>query len=116
MHYRSAVLFGSCAEVASSEQEKALDLLTEALIPNRVAEVRRPHSKELAATLVLRMTVAEWTYKLSDGWPDDAPEDVESTTWAGVLPRTARYDRADPAPDLRSDAVLPPSIRALLTD
>jgi nitroimidazol reductase NimA-like FMN-containing flavoprotein (pyridoxamine 5'-phosphate oxidase superfamily) len=116
MHYRSAVLFGSCAEVAPSEQEQALDLLTDALIPNRVGEVRRPHSKELAATLVVRMTVAEWTYKLSDGWPDDPPEDVQSSTWAGVLPRTARYERADPAPDLRSDADLPASVRALLGD
>ena len=67
MHYRSAVLFGRCVTVDGDAKVAALDLITDALIPGRVAEVRRPSAKELAATLVLRMEVQEWTVKVSDG-------------------------------------------------
>jgi nitroimidazol reductase NimA-like FMN-containing flavoprotein (pyridoxamine 5'-phosphate oxidase superfamily) len=68
MNYRSAVLFGRCAP--ADDQVQALDLVTEELIPGRVAELRRHTAKELAATLVLRMTVEEWTLKVSDTGPD----------------------------------------------
>ena len=114
MHYRSAVLFGRCAPVAEDEQEHALDVLTDALIPNRVAEVRRPTARELAATLVLRMTVEEFSMKVSDGWPADPEDDVQGAAWAGVLPAQVTYRRALPAPNLRDGIELPPSVRSLL--
>ena len=114
MHYRSAVLFGRCAPVAEGEEEHALDVLTDALIPNRVAEVRRPTTRELAATLVLRMTVEEFSMKVSDGWPADPEDDVQGSAWAGVLPAQVTYQRALPAPNLRDGIDLPPSVRSLL--
>jgi hypothetical protein len=76
--------------------------------------VRRPLAKELAATLVLRMTVTDWTFKQSDGWPEDGPDDVATDTWAGVLPLSAEYRVAIPAPDLAGSASLPASVRRLL--
>ena len=114
MHYRSAVLFGHCTEVPDDEKARALDLLTDALIPNRVAEVRRPVRRELAATLVLRMTVDEFSLKVSDDWPADGEDDVQGPAWAGVLPARLTYQRALPAPDLQSGIDVPPSVRALL--
>ena len=114
MHYRSAVLFGRCEPITDDEKIAALDLLTDTLIPGRVAEVRRPTSKELAGTLVLRCSVAEWTLKTSDGWPDDPEEDVAADSWAGVLPARTHYRDALPAPDLRPDIDLPPSVKNLL--
>ncbi|MGX7679525.1 pyridoxamine 5'-phosphate oxidase family protein [Jatrophihabitans sp. DSM 45814] len=114
MHYRSAVLFGTCSPVPATEQLSALDTLTDALIPGRVSEVRRPHRKEIAATLVLKMTVEDWSFKVSDAWPEDPPEDVATDTWAGVLPRTAKYGRAEPAPDLAEHVQLPPSVSRIL--
>lgn len=116
MHYRSAVLFGRCAPVPTEERVAALDILTDALIPGRVAEVRRPRAKEVAATLVLEFAIEEWSLKRSDGWPDDDDEDVAGPAWAGVLPRIIRYDKAIPAPDLREDIALPPSVQALVAD
>ena len=116
MHDRSAVLFGRCTAVAEHDKEKALDILTDALIPGRVSEVRRPRSKELAATLVLRLDVEDWTYKLSDGWPEDGADDVATDTWAGVLPLSRSYRRALPAPDLSATASLPESVGRLLAD
>lgn len=112
MNYRSAVLFGRCAPVA--EPTASLDLVTESLIPGRVAELR-PHSpKELAATLVLRMAVDEWTLKVSDGWPDDGPADVAGPAWAGILPLRTGYTGAVPAPDLADGIPVPASVAGLL--
>jgi nitroimidazol reductase NimA-like FMN-containing flavoprotein (pyridoxamine 5'-phosphate oxidase superfamily) len=114
MHFRSAVLFGRCRQLADAEKLAALDLLTEALIPGRTSEVRRPANKELAATLVLEMAVEEWTLKVSDGWPEDSDSDIAGSSWAGVLPRIVSYDDAVPAPDLPAGIARPDSVQRLL--
>lgn len=114
MRYRSAVLFGRCAPLEGAAKLAALDTLTDALIPGRVAELRRPNAKELAATLVLRLTVEDYTIKISQGWPDDPAADVAGPAWAGVLPRQVRHPQAWPAPDLRGGIELPGSVRRLL--
>ena len=114
MHYRSAVLFGSCTVVEKSEKAAVLDRVTEGLIPGRAAEVRPHAPKELAATLMLRMSIDDWTLKVSDGWPDDEASDVAGDAWAGVLPLQSRYTAALAAPDLRDGIPVPPSVRALL--
>ena len=56
---------------------------------------------ELVATLVLRMTVEDYSIKISQEWPDDPPADVQGPDWAGVLPARTRYTDAWPAPDPR---------------
>ena len=116
MNYRSAVLFGSCTPVGGTRADTvaALDIVTEGLIPGRIAELRPHSAKELAATLVLRMTVDEWTLKVSDGWPDDAPADVAGPAWAGILPLRTGYTEAIPTPDLSPGIRRPESVRALL--
>jgi hypothetical protein len=114
MHYRSAVLFGHCATVAPAEKSAALDRITESLIPGRTAEVRRPRAKELAATLVLRMRVLDWSYKVSDQWPDDPEDDVAGPAWAGVLPRRTGFAQALDTHDLGPGRRRPPSVAALL--
>ena len=50
MHYRSAMLFGSCARIVV--QVAALDLATEGLFPGLVVELRMHSAKELAEILV----------------------------------------------------------------
>jgi nitroimidazol reductase NimA-like FMN-containing flavoprotein (pyridoxamine 5'-phosphate oxidase superfamily) len=114
MRYRSAVLFGRCEQLSGQAKQDALDVLTDALIPGRVAEVRRPNGKELAATLVLRLNIEEFSIKIAQGWPDDPPSDVAESAWAGVLPRQLSYPAAWPAPDLRDGIELPTSVRRLL--
>jgi nitroimidazol reductase NimA-like FMN-containing flavoprotein (pyridoxamine 5'-phosphate oxidase superfamily) len=114
MHYRSAVLFGCCTALDGEQKLAALDRLTDALIPGRVAEVRRPSAKELAATLVLRLDVQDWSLKVAAGQPDDFPEDVAGPAWAGTLPLASRYTAALDAPDLRPGIEVPASVRRLL--
>jgi uncharacterized protein len=113
MHYRSAVLFGCCTALDGEAKLAAMDVLTDVLIPGRVAEIRRPSAKELAATLVLRMTVEDWSIKVSAGQPDDPAEDVAGPAWAGVVPLVSRYAEAQDAPDLRPGIEVPDSVRRL---
>ena len=113
IHYRSAVLFGTCTQLDGADKLRALDLVTEALIPGRVAELRRPTDRELAATLMLALPIERWSLKVSAGWPDDPPEDVAGPAWAGVVPLGTGYGAPRPAPDLRPGIPVPPSVRAL---
>jgi uncharacterized protein len=113
LHYRSAVLFGACVPVPDDERARALDLITEALLPGRTGEIRRPTGKELDATLVLALPILEWSLKVSDGWPADLPEDLDEDAWAGVVPLVSRYTAPEPAPDLRAGIAVPGSVRAL---
>jgi uncharacterized protein len=115
MHYRSAMLFGSCTALAQDAKPGALDLIAEALLPGRTAEIRRPAARELAATLVLALSIEQWSLKISDGWPDDPPEDVGGTAWAGVVPLVTRYAEPVATPDLRSGIGLPDSVLRLVS-
>ena len=114
MLYRSAVIFGSCTVVEKAAKATILDRMTEGLIPGRAAEVRPHAPKELAATLMLRMSIDDWTLKVSDGWPEDEASDVAGDAWAGILPLKSRYTAALAAPDLRDGIPVPPSVRVLL--
>jgi nitroimidazol reductase NimA-like FMN-containing flavoprotein (pyridoxamine 5'-phosphate oxidase superfamily) len=115
MLYRSAVVYGTCSAVREPDEKRAaLDRLTESFLPGRVAEVREPTKKELAATLVLRMAVDEWSLKLSTGWPEDPDADVAGSAWAGKVPLRPVYTEPVAAPDLRPGIDVPPSVRSLV--
>ena len=114
IHYRSAVIFGTCTALDDdADRSRALDLITETLLPGRTAEIRRPADRELAATLVLSLPLERWSLKISAGWPDDPDDDVAGPAWARVVPRIISYGTPQPAPDLRDGIDLPPSVRAL---
>lgn len=111
--YRSAVLFGRFSPVAGPGKEAALNRLVDRLVPGRSAEIRRATARELAATLLLRMPIAEWSLKVSAGWPEDEEADVAGPAWAGVVPMRTVYGEPVPAPDLRAAIPVPPSVRTL---
>jgi uncharacterized protein len=113
MHYRSAVIFGTCSALSGDAKRRALDVLTDSLLPGRVGEVRPPAVKELAATLVLAMPITTWSLKVSAYWPEDPPADVDSTAWAGVVPLQLTYGDPLDAPDLTPGIPVPPSVRGL---
>jgi hypothetical protein len=87
--------------------------VTEALIPGRTAEVRRPTKAELAATLVLALPLDDWSLKISAGWPEDEDDDIAGSAWAGVVPVREVHGTPLPAPDLREGIDVPPSVLAL---
>jgi uncharacterized protein len=101
MHYRSVVIFGCAGEVPEAEKEAALRRLTDHLLPGRWDGLRPPHRRELAATAVVRLPLAECSVKVSAGWPDDPDDDLDWPVWAGVVPLTTTRGRPLADPRLR---------------
>ncbi len=107
MNYRSAVVMGPGRLVdAESEKVRALDLIVDHVVPGRSATLRAHTRKELAATVVIAVPLAEASVKTRTGGPVDEPDDIAAGTWAGVVPLaiTAGAIEAD------SDAPLPDAV------
>lgn len=91
--YRSAVIRGQ-AEVCEGEAKLAgLRLITEHLLPGRWDELPAPTTKELAATLVLRIPLDRVSVKVLDMADGDSDDDAVNPggergfdRWAGVVP------------------------------
>ena len=90
MRYRSATVLGTATEVPAEDRLRALEVLTEHLLPGRWAELRAPLPKELAATSVLRVPLDEWSVKVSTGFSEDPDEDLHQARVGGR--RTATHD------------------------
>jgi nitroimidazol reductase NimA-like FMN-containing flavoprotein (pyridoxamine 5'-phosphate oxidase superfamily) len=114
MNYRSAVIFGGARLVTDGgEKLAALHAVTEHLVPGRWDHAREPTRKELAATAVLALPLAEASVKIRTGAPKDDPEDYDSGIWAGVLPAALTFGPADPDPALAAGIPVPEHITAL---
>lgn len=112
MRYRSVVVVGNGRRV--EDTEAALVALSEHLVPGRADEVRRSSRSELARTMVVSLVLDEASAKVNDGWPDDPPEDVAGSAWAGVIPLQTVADPPEAAPDLRPGIAVPASVDAYL--
>jgi nitroimidazol reductase NimA-like FMN-containing flavoprotein (pyridoxamine 5'-phosphate oxidase superfamily) len=116
MDYRSAVVFGVATPVPDERKEKALRLLGERLMPGRWVEVRPPTRRELAATLVLELPLAEASVKIRSGPPEDSDDPPpDPAVWAGVLPLRSAAGEPVPGPDVPPGVPVPPSVRAAVT-
>jgi uncharacterized protein len=114
MNYRSAVIFGAARLVTEpAEKLEALRAVTDHLVPGRWEHAREPTRKELAATAVLALPLAEASVKVRTGGPKDDPEDYDSYIWAGVLPAALAFGPAEPDPALRPGVAVPGHIAAL---
>ena len=115
-NYDSAILLGSFRLLTdTAERLVAFRAFTEALLPGRWEEVRPPDRKELKATAILGMPIAEASVKTRTGPPDDDhTSDAELDTWAGVVPILAGYGAPQPSPGLRSGIPLAPSVERML--
>jgi nitroimidazol reductase NimA-like FMN-containing flavoprotein (pyridoxamine 5'-phosphate oxidase superfamily) len=112
INYRCAVVFGTARIVTDPDERLAgLRAVTEHLIPGRWDAVRAPTRKELAATSVLAVPLAEASVKVRSGPPGDEPEDLELPVWAGVVPMAVSCGEPEPDPALRPGAVIPDHIR-----
>ncbi len=112
MRYRGAMILGRAVELEHRAKFDALERMSERLTPGRWAEARRPNRRELAATLVVALPIAEWSVKVSDGWPTDEDGDLGLPVWAGVLPVEERYGEPLAAPDLLPGVEPPPYLGA----
>ncbi|MBW1603281.1 pyridoxamine 5'-phosphate oxidase family protein [Streptomyces sp. JJ66] len=98
VNYRSVVVHGTATQVGDPEEKAAaLDALVDHVLPGRAADSRRANRKELAATAVLSLPLAEVSAKLRTGGPDDEPEDVALPHWSGLLPVATVHGEPVPA-------------------
>lgn len=114
VNYRSAVIFGRAALVTDPQQRLAgLRVITGNLIPGRWEAVRSPTRKELAATAVLAVPLAEASVKVRTGPPADDPADVASGAWAGVVPVALSFGEPVPDPAVAPGTAVPAHVRLL---
>ena len=109
MNYRSVVVMGEASPIEDLDaRSRALDLISDHVIPGRVAGTRPHHEKEVRGTLVLSMSLTEASAKVRTGPPVDDEEDHELDTWAGVLPLGIGVGTPIPDPQLR-EGITPPA-------
>jgi len=113
MNYRCAVVHGQVRPVTDpDEQLLGLRVLTEQLAPGSWDAARRPDRKELAATAVLALDLAEASVKIRTGPPGDDEADLAGPgdadpVWAGVVPIATVPGRPEPCPLLPAGTPAP---------
>ncbi len=82
---------------------EALHNFTEKILPGRWEDARQPNEKELKATSILKLPLAEISAKVRSGPVLDDEEDYALPVWAGIVPlhlqseAPIRDERCDPA-------------------
>lgn len=113
VNYRSVVVHGTARPVTDpGERDAALDALVDGVLPGRAADCRPANAKELAATAVLALDLAEVSAKVRTGGPQDEPEDAQLPYWTGVLPVTSGYGAPVPADDIAPGTAVPDYLAA----
>ncbi|KTS13299.1 hypothetical protein NS206_06185 [Microbacterium testaceum] len=112
MRYRCAVVHGVASVVPADEKEAALLTLSEHLMPGRGLEVRPMTTRELAATMVLRIPLATASVKDNAGSMVEEDDDGEDrAVWAGTLPLRMSVGEPVTSPQTREGTPVPPSVR-----
>jgi nitroimidazol reductase NimA-like FMN-containing flavoprotein (pyridoxamine 5'-phosphate oxidase superfamily) len=112
VNFRSVVVRGDARVVDDpAEKLRALGALLDHIRPGRAADCRTPNPRELAATGVLALDLAEVSAKVRAGGPVDDPEDAALPHWAGVVPLSLTAGAPVPADDLDPAIPLPAYLR-----
>jgi hypothetical protein len=106
--YRSVVAYGRTRAVTDpAEKDSVVHALVEHIVPGRSGAVRSGTARELAATAVLALPLAEVSAKVRTGPPKDEEEDYELPIWAGILPLSLTAGSPEPDPLLAPDVSVP---------
>ena len=110
--YRSVVVHGT-ARVVTDEQERwdAMSGLVDHIVPGRAADSRPPTRKELAATAIVAVELAEVSLKARGAHVADEPEDLAAGYWAGAVPIRLAAGSPEPTEDLTA-GIEPPDYLA----
>jgi uncharacterized protein len=115
VNYRSAVVYGLPRVIEDREEKLAgLRCVSEHVAPGQWDYTRQPSRKELAATKLLAVSLAEASVKVRTGPPDDADSpDAELGLWAGEVPLLARWQEPVPDPALPAGQAVPRHISSM---
>jgi uncharacterized protein len=114
VNYRSAMIYARPRIVADPAEKLAgLRLVSEHLAPGQWDYARQPSRKELAATRLLALSLAEASVKVRTGPPDDGDSpDARLGLWAGELPLDTRWLPPEADPALPAGLEPPPHINS----
>src|SRR5580700_5281989 len=103
VNYRSLVILGAATLVTEPAEKLAvMKGLIDHVVPGRWEHIRHPNDKELAATSVLSIPIAEASAKIRSGDPIDDEADYALPIWSGQVPFATRT--LTPLVDARLDA------------
>lgn len=110
-NYRSAMVFGTARLVDDPEEKRrALDAITERLVPGRSAGLRPMTAQEIKATSVVAMEIEEASAKVRAANVGDDTEDGDWPVWAGVIPLETRTGAPEPSPVLAPGLAVPETL------
>jgi nitroimidazol reductase NimA-like FMN-containing flavoprotein (pyridoxamine 5'-phosphate oxidase superfamily) len=115
VNYRSAVIY-AVPRIVTDPAEKLAGLrcVSEHVAPGQWDYARQPSRKELAATRLLALSLADASVKIRTGPPDDADSpDAALGLWAGELPLESRWQQPTADPALPPGQPVPPHIQAM---
>jgi uncharacterized protein len=111
INFRSVMAFGN-AELCTEEVKRpALEFFVNRLAPGLWEYARKPTEQEWKATKVIRMKLDEVSAKVSDGLPDEEPDDLASNQWAGSVGLRLTQLLPVPDPKLREGIEMPGFIK-----
>ena len=115
INYRSAMIYGVPRLVEDRAGKlTGLRLLSEHMAPGQWEYARQPSRKELAATRLLALSLAEASVKIRTGPPDDGDSpDAALGRWAGELPLASTWQQPVPDPALPPGIPVPGHIGSL---
>jgi nitroimidazol reductase NimA-like FMN-containing flavoprotein (pyridoxamine 5'-phosphate oxidase superfamily) len=113
VNYRSAIVHSGATPVVDTDAKlHALRVLVEHVAPGSWDYARTPTPKELAATSVLAVDLAEASVKVRTGGPGDEPDDIANFPgWAGSLALHRFWGEPSDAGDLRAPVAVPGHVR-----
>ena len=115
LNYQSVTIFGNAIVVDDEiERIKALEIISNQIIPERWNEVRLPNKKELKATEILKIEISEASAKIRKGPPVDDKADYELPIWAGVIPIEKKLGKPISDIKLAQKIAIPKSVLMLL--
>ena len=115
MNYRCAVVHGVARPVTDPDERLlGLRAIVEQVAPGAWDHARSPNRRELAATAVLALDLAESSLKVRSGPPGDDEDDVRDRpgVWAGVVPVHTVAGEPQPCPTVPSGVPLPAHLRS----
>jgi RimJ/RimL family protein N-acetyltransferase/nitroimidazol reductase NimA-like FMN-containing flavoprotein (pyridoxamine 5'-phosphate oxidase superfamily) len=109
-NYRSVICYGPVRRVTDPDERlRAMAALVDKVGAGRSADSRPPDPKELAATAIFAVTLAEVSAKSRAAGVADDPADLDLPYWAGVVP--LRTVPGAPQPDAGVTVPLPRYLR-----
>ncbi|NEU99588.1 pyridoxamine 5'-phosphate oxidase family protein [Bradyrhizobium uaiense] len=111
INFRSVMAFGQAEMCDEDVKRRALQCFVDRLAPGLWDYARKPTEQEWKATKVIRMKLDEVSAKVSDGLPDEEPEDLATNLWAGSVPLGLIQRPPVPDPKLREGIDVPDFVK-----